>query len=232
MRVNVTYHSAVSLLFALGWVLHLRTALLLLSQDAWPSDQTLGSSSSQLAQMKLWPLHDATAPSLSPRAVPWEAVLPGLRFLTFLLVFFLGPVYLIALVAGRRLAARRLPARLYEPVLAGCMVADMLGYVITDVVIARATGCVMEWPAYGAGLVSAAGMVLMDLHGPFTAPVMRCLFLLKAASLVLPLALARRPALLLSNVGYAAQLAMLAVNFALAGHRVRAVLARARKKQE
>ena len=232
MRVNVTYHTVVSLLFCLGWLLHLYTARFLLAHSAWPSDQALGSSSSQLAQMRLWPLADAGAPPLSPRAVPWESVLPGLRFLTLVLVLFLGPAYLVALVAGRRLAARRLPARLYEPLLAGCMAADMLGYVVTDVVIARATGCVMEWPAFGAGLVSAVGMVLMDLHGPFTAPVMRWLFLLKAASLVVPLTLAGRPHLLLSNPGYAAQLAMLAVNCALAGRRVRAVLASARKKQE
>jgi hypothetical protein len=228
---NVSYHMVVSFLLFLGHVYYCITAFWLLRQPQWPNSSKLGSQAALLAQARLWPLADPAAPPRAPIDIPWSAVAACIRLLAKTSLVLLTPVYVMMLAGATALMRRRLPLALYEPLFAGGMAVEMLSFAATDAAVVLATGCICEWAPLGPGLIQAVGMLVMDRHGPFTARTMRALFTLKAATLILPPLLARRPRILMQNAHYAAQLAMLALNAALAGRREAAVVAGARKKR-
>ena len=189
----------------------------------------LGVNARALAETRLWPLWDANAPSFSPTEVPWEVVTRCTRIQVAFSLFLLTPVYAAAIWAAYLLAKRRLPLRLYEPILAGGAMLDLLSYALTEILIISSTGAVIEWPSFGPGLAYAAGIALLQRHGPFTSRVMRTLLLTKMASVALPLLLARRPAVMLRNVATMAQICAVAYSFSPTRRREAAVLASARR---
>ena len=145
-------------------------------------------------------------------------------------IVVLMPAYTVMAVAAQRLGAGRLPLRLYEPIFATGMWLELFSYALTEVLIMRLTGCAVEWPAFGAVLMFAISTAQLHRTPPFIASVLRpqCAFKILITSL--PLIIARRPFVLLSNFGTLASMSLVAFSIVRAKAREQAVRASFRRR--
>jgi len=229
MSSSASFHSGVCALLIMSHFYYLGSAWLVLSLDSWEALGGYQMCKRLLAETRLWSLLHPDAPPLSPsEGASWAAAQRATRIQAAYSLIVLTPTYIILAVAARRLTAGRLPLNLYEPIFAGGMALEVLGYALTEALILHFTGAAVEWPPIGAGLVFALFTLWLHRPPPFTAPVTRALNAIKLATVALPLLLAGRARVLLTNANYA--LMIVALCFSAYNARGVGALRRARKK--
>ncbi len=188
-----------------------------LLRSEWPSLSELGSNGLLISGSRLWPAHGG-AP-FSPLDVPWPVVVSHTRLYLVFQTLLLLPAHLGLVYQVLRMWRGRAPPRNFVPVMSALIAVDSLSYLVTDLLILRATGAAIEWPALGPALLHTAGVALLHLRGPTTPPFVRSYMLLRLLNLCAVLLYVGRARILLVNVGYASQIVATLATIALAGRR-------------
>jgi hypothetical protein len=226
-ELNVVFWKVISVLIILGNADRLaKTYKFILTQDSFDAILARGGSThSLLAQTRL---HDpfGASPPMGPLDVPWAVSAAHTRAYTridCLIRIPNGLLLMLYVFAAPRLRRRtgRVAARLlahHETVTLLSTVLDIAFFLLLDVMIWRATGRAVEWPA-AFGLIQAIGISLAHHTGPANQRWTYVQMGWRLVCTVGVLAYAGKWRVLATNYGYATQVLVMCFNMAMAPSR-------------